>query len=414
MKEVKVGLLAANVNNQANHQYYLDELQNLCSAINFTVLNTWVQNVKKIDNKTYLGPGKLLEVAEQIKEFDLDLIITLDELSGSQNKHIEEVLAVRVMDRTQLILEIFSVRAQTKEAKLQVSIAQLKYNLPRMVGSYEHLSRSGGGKVGTVARGSGEKKIEIDRRVVRRHIQNLEEELESLLTARNIQRQKRVLNRQKIVSIVGYTNAGKSTLMNLFVKDDLQVFEKDMLFATLDTSVRNVQINKHENFLLVDTVGFVSRLPHELVKAFRSTLEEIAQSDLIIHLHDSSSPFNAIHSETVLETLELIGVKDIPIIDLYNKADLLSLDQQQKFAKDLLISANDHSYASVVIDLIKAQLFNDYQQKTLLIKYDQLRILDAIHSRYQITRNEPNNEGIEIDVLLDHDALHKYQSYIKK
>lgn len=408
MKKHRCLILGVDYFRDGNFNYYMEELNNLVSAAGFNPVKQITQKLEQIDQKSYLRKGKMQEVIDYLDGEDIDLIIVNNELSGMMNRNLEELTGKKIMDRTQLILEIFAIRARTKEAKLQVAIAQLRYNLPRMVGSYGNLSRQGGGKVGTVARGSGEKKIELDKRRIREKIKFLETELQSYKKARKIQREKRNENSIPIVAVVGYTNAGKSTLMNHFVSEEKQVFEKDMLFATLDTTVRQIKTKGKQEFLLIDTVGFVSNLPHELVKAFGSTLEEIADANLIVHLEDGLSPYRDIHEKVVNETLAQLELKDKKVIRVINKADAISESNDET----LKISAKTGYNIAEFIDLIEQELFVDYKEVHLQIAYDEMNILDAIRKYNLVTKIEYNEHGVCFNAKLAQEDIQRYQRFI--
>lgn len=409
MKKIKCLILAVDYYKNHEFNYYLEELENLTTAAGFEPIGRFTQKLEQIDAKSYFKKGKIAEVAEYCENNSVDLIVVNNEISGMQNRNIEEITGVKVMDRTQLILEIFAIRAESKEAKLQVSIAQLKYNLPRMIGSYDNLSRQGGGKVGTVARGSGEKKLEIDKRRVRDQINFLENELVKYEKSRNLQREKRRKSEVPIVAVVGYTNAGKSTLMNNLVGEDKQVFEKDMLFATLDTAVRKIKLANKREFLLVDTVGFVSNLPHDLVKAFGSTLEEILEADLIIHLEDGLSPYRQIHDEVVNETLEKLGAGSIPRVNVINKCDVTTIESE-----NLQISAKKSINIDSFIAMIIEQIFSDYQTVEMKFNYDEMKILDQIRKHHQVEAVEYLDDGVKCTVELSEMERNIYQRNIIK
>ena len=307
----KAILVGANIDFPERFMKLMDELENLASACDIEVVGREVQNLTEVNNSLYIGKGKAEEIARKVEALNVDMIIFNNELSGKQMRNLSKIINCEILDRTSLILEIFSRRARTKEAKLQVEVAKLEYMMPRLVGMHSSLGRQGGGS-GFFNKGSGEKKIELDRRRIEDKLTDLRKELEELSKDREVQRKKREESDIPLVSLVGYTNAGKSTLMNYmidrFVKDDeKKVFEEDMLFATLETSVRKIELDDNRKFLLSDTVGFISELPHDLVKAFRSTLEEIKNADLLLEVIDYSDPDFAEHIEVTKETLEKIG-----------------------------------------------------------------------------------------------------------
>ena len=276
--------------------YSMQELKGLAEAADIEVIATAVQSLDKPNTATWIGKGKVEELVEMTANMEADLVIFNDELTGMQLRNLEDAFGVRVIDRTILILDIFAARAESREGKLQVELAQLKYRLPRLIGFGRSLSRLGGG-IGT--RGPGEKKLETDRRHIERRVDDIRAELESVKQVRNTQRSKREKNGIPVVALVGYTNSGKSALMNRLLsmeeKDDKTVKEKNMLFATLDTQHRKITVEKGKEFILIDTVGFVSKLPHSLVEAFKATLEEVCNADLLLHVVDASYEENEFH-----------------------------------------------------------------------------------------------------------------------
>ena len=322
----KAIIVGANIDQYERFEKSMDELENLVLACDIEVVGRETQNLVEVNNSMYIGKGKAEEIATKAEALKVDYVIFNNELSGRQMRNLSKIIKADILDRTALILEIFSRRARTKEAKLQVEVARLEYMMPRLVGMHEALGRQGGGSF--FNKGSGEKKIELDRRLIEEKLTDLRHELEELSTDREVQRKKREESNIPLVSLVGYTNAGKSSLMNYmidrFVQDeDKKVFEEDMLFATLETSVRKIELEDNRKFLLSDTVGFISELPHDLIKAFRSTLEEIKNADLLVEVIDYSDKDFAEHMEVTKETLEKIGAGDIPVIYVYNKSELM-------------------------------------------------------------------------------------------
>lgn len=328
-------VIIVGVSQEKNKQDFndsMDELEELVKASGGHVVYRVTQNRTKIEPKTFIGIGKAYEILDLSKEYDAETIIFNDELSGSQMRNLEEIINKKILDRSSLILDIFATRASTKESKLQVKLAQLQYRLPRLVGYSNHLSRLGGG-IGT--RGPGEQKLEIDRRVIQRDITNIKKQLKEASKNRDINRQQRLRSDLPIVSLVGYTNAGKSTLMNQILKnnkasDDKQVFEKDMLFATLNTSLRTAQFSNQQPFLLTDTVGFVSKLPTFLVESFKSTLEEITYSDLILIVVDASNSNLELQLNTTHQIIKELKSQDIPTLTVFNKMDKVTDEQRLK------------------------------------------------------------------------------------
>ena len=315
----------------------LDELEELAKTAGAVTVGRLIQNREMIHPGTYLGKGKLEELAFLISETHATGIICDDELSPAQMANMEDVLDIKVMDRTLLILDIFAQRATTREGKIQVELAQLRYRATRLVGMRNSLSRLGGG-IGT--RGPGEKKLEVDRRLIREHISQLKRELEDVKRHREVARQQRQRNQIPVAAIVGYTNAGKSTLLNRLT--GAGVLEEDKLFATLDPTTRNLTLDDGQELLLTDTVGFIHKLPHHLVDAFRSTLEEAKYADILIHMVDASNPQAEMHMHVVYETLAALDIKDKKIITVFNKTDLIreSLVSLKDFRADYTVTAS--------------------------------------------------------------------------
>ncbi|MCD6482127.1 MAG: GTPase HflX, partial [Candidatus Izimaplasma sp.] len=339
----KAILVGADLKTNGLIDYYMDELKSLALAKNIEVLYTITQSINKITSNLYIGSGKVKEIKTFVDNLEANLVIFNNELSGSQIRNLETEIGVRVIDRTLLILDIFASRAKTKEAILQVEIAQLEYMLPRLSGLRDSLGRQQGG-IGS--RGPGEKKLELDRRKIEADRFKLINELKEIVKARKIQRKNRSRSNIRKIAIVGYTNAGKSTLLNTLIdythRDiDKQVYVENMLFATLETSTRHIILENKKEFIATDTVGFVSNLPHNLIESFKSTLEEITEADLLVHVVDTSNEFYEKQIDVTNKTLEEIGVHNIPIVYIYNKYDLL--DEQIK----------PLHYPSVIVSLIE-------------------------------------------------------------
>ena len=308
----------------------LDELRELAVSAGARIIDEVIQRRDRPDSATYIGKGKVEELREQVLLEGVAVVIFDEELSPSQARNLEEALDVKVVDRTGLILDIFSRRARTKEGKLQVELAQLEYRLTRLAGYREYLSRLGGG-IGT--RGPGETKLEMDRRQIRHRIGTLKKEIEQIRKHRQLHRERRRRDRLPLVSLVGYTNAGKSTLFRALSKENTLVSRR--LFSTLDTLIRRIQLGRNFSILISDTVGFIRKLPHQLVSAFRATLEEVVEADLILHVIDVSDPAYEEKREVVLKVLEEIGAGNHPMLAVYNKIDLVpELNPDRKFESD--------------------------------------------------------------------------------
>ncbi len=413
----KAIIVGIKINNQKDFDYMMDELENLVYANNITVSERLVQNLDKIHAGHYLGSGKIEELKKIIAETNVDMVIFNDELSPYQIRNLEEFLDIEVIDRTQLILDIFYKRAKTKEAKLQVEIARLQYELPRMRTSRDEKLDQQSGASGTSNRGAGETKLEINYRTIKHRIQLLNKELENVIKERDIQRKQRKKNQISVVSLVGYTNAGKSTIMNKFVNkfnkgESKEVFEKDMLFATLETSVRNITLPDRKKFLLTDTVGFVSNLPHHLIKAFRSTLEEVREADLLIHVVDYSSIHYKNMMQTTDSTLAEVGVKDIPVIYVYNKADLTEKEIPADDGDSIYISAKNDIGLDLLLEKIYDKIFQDYEKAVFLIPYNKGEIVSHFNENASVLDIKHEENGTKITAECRKSDIEKYKNYI--
>ena len=412
----KVLLIGVNRNNQPNFMESIEELHNLAIACEYEVIGKTIQNLKAIHPATYIGPGKMEEAKSQLKEQKADLVIFNNELYPSQIRNLEEEWEIKVLDRTSLILEIFAKRAKTREAKLQVEVARLQYALPKLIGSHESLGRQSGG-VGNKNRGSGEKKLELDRRKIEEKISDLQKELDTLENERKTQKKMRNKTDLPTVALVGYTNAGKSTLMNAMVElfhksESKKVFEKDMLFATLETSVRKITLPDHKSILLSDTVGFVNHLPHELVKAFRSTLDELRDADLLLHVIDSSHPNYHLQMQVTEETLIQIGASEIPTILLFNKADLTSQDLPSVEGDKVTLSAKKKIGIDELIHVIRNKVFNQTIKCKFLVPYEQGKIVSYLNENANIESVAYETNGTLLTVECREQDFHRFKEYI--
>lgn len=416
LQKEKALIIGVNLNSQPDFSESMDELHNLAGACEFTVVGRAEQNLKTVNPAYYIGFGKIEEIRTAAEETDADIIIFNNELSPSQVKNLEKELDLTIMDRTSLILEIFAKRAKTREAKLQVESARLQYLLPKLIGSNESLGRQSGG-VGTRNRGSGEKKLELDRRKIEEKISELNKELELLENERKTQKKMRSKTDFPSVALVGYTNAGKSTLMNVMLElaqksESKKVFEKDMLFATLETSVRRISLPENRTILLSDTVGFVNKLPHDLVKAFRSTLDEVKDADLLLHIIDSSHPNFRQQMEVTDETLEQIGAKDIPTVHVFNKADLTSMTIPSVDGDSVYISAKEKIGITELIQVISQKAFSRYKECRMLIPYDQGRIVSYLNENAHIHSVSYENDGTLLDLECKEQDYQKYEEFV--
>ena len=372
----------------------LAELAELVKTAGASVAGTLIQKRELIHPGTYVGTGKVAEIAELLEHTGATGIVCDDELSPAQLKNLETMLNTKVMDRTLIILDIFAARATTSEGKIQVELAQLKYRLSRLTGLGRSMSRLGGG-IGT--RGPGEKKLEIDRRLINDRIAQLNRELKEVVKHREIARAKRERNAVPVVAIVGYTNAGKSTLLNHLT--DAEVLEEDKLFATLDPTTRMLELEGHQQVLLTDTVGFIRKLPHHLIEAFKSTLEEAKYADYIIHVVDASNPQRDKQMYIVYETLYHLGVKNKKILTLFNKIDIRTDDDPlQDFRADhvLQISATENAGLDAVKDVLQEMLREDKIYIERVIPYAQAGVLQLVRNKGELVSEEYVPEGISI------------------
>ena len=386
----------------------LDELAGLAETAGALVITRVLQNRQKPDPATYIGSGKAEELSLTCQALEIDLAIFDDELTGAQRRNLENALGVRVIDRTALILDIFAQHAQSAEGKLQVELAQMKYRLPRLTGQGTEMSRLGGG-IGT--RGPGETQLEVDRRRIRKRIDDLERELKEIKQRRDLRRARREKQGQTTVALVGYTNAGKSTLLNALAGSDVLV--EDKLFATLDTVMRNVDLPENRSCLLVDTVGFIRKLPHPLVQAFRSTLEEAIYADLLIVVSDLSSPNYKQQRDTVFEVLNDLGATDRPILEVLNKADRVKPDTIVEPADAILISARDGMGLETLKAEIARRIAAMRHRAELVIPYSKGSLLSMIHSSGQVLSEEYLAEGTKVDCLLDMALYQKIVNQLK-
>ncbi len=411
-KGIVVGI---NINNESGFEESIVELKNLCMACDIEVIGGIIQNSKQINKAHYIGSGKLDELKFLVNSEEADIVIFNNELSSSQLRNIEKAIECEVIDRTALILDIFAERAKTREAKLQVEVARLQYLLPRLIGANENLGRQSGG-VGTKNKGTGEKKLELDRRKIEAKVAALNKELEELKYQRKTQRNLRRKSSVPRIALVGYTNAGKSSIMNSMIDifrdgEEKKVFEKDMLFATLETSVRSIKLQDNKKFLLSDTVGFVSNLPHNLIKAFRSTLEEVCEADLLLHVVDISNPDYKNHLEVTNDTLKEIGAEGIPMVYVYNKIDLL--DEYVTDEDGVYISAKKKLGMDKLIEVISSKVFDDYINCNMFIPYDKGSILSYLNDNAKIIERKYKGDGTEIYVECSNLDYEKYKEYVR-
>lgn len=365
--------ILAGIQLREDISYSMEELAGLAEADGVTVAGQMIQSLERPNTATLIGKGKVEELAELCRNMEADMVIFNDELSGVQLRNLEEALEVRVIDRTILILDIFADRAVSREGKLQVELAQLQYRMPRLTGFGRSLSRLGGG-IGT--RGPGEKKLETDRRHIAGRIDDIKAELARIGKTRQVQRSGREKSQIPVVALMGYTNSGKSAIMNrllqLSEREDKTVSSQNMLFATLDTQHRKITLEQGSEFILIDTVGFVSRLPHSLVEAFKSTLEEVRYADLLIHVVDSSYENRDFYMEVTNKVIEQIGAGDKDQIVAYNKMDIAkSVPLDVSGHEAVYLSAKTGENINVLVEKIREKIFGGRVEMTLLIPYQR-------------------------------------------
>lgn len=382
------------------------ELGELVDTAGGEVVGEMVQNRPMPDSGTYFGEGKLEELREAVLGLGATLVVFDDELSPVQLRNINEHIGVRVLDRSMLILDIFAMRARSGEGKLQVELAQLKYQLPRLRGMGIELSRTGGG-IGT--RGPGETKLESDRRHIRTRIAALEEEIREIKKHRSLLRSRREKDGVITAAIVGYTNAGKSTLLNRLT--DAGVFAEDKLFATLDTTSRAITLEDNRKIVLIDTVGFIRKLPHYLIEAFKSTLEEAASADFLIHVIDASSPEADNRIRVVNEVLDEIGAGGKPIINVYNKCDINDGYAAGEDGKNVSISARTGMGISELINEIADTAPGKKREHLFLIPYSSGAVLSELHNTEKVISEEYTPEGTEVTVLVDDIVYGRLKEY---
>lgn len=432
----KAFLVGVNLNDGEDYLLSLEELDALAQACDMEVVGIAEQTLPEVHKAYYIGTGKVDEVKEMAMDCGADVIIFDNSLSPMQLRNLQERLEKPVLDRSTLIMDIFAGRARSREAKLQVEVARLQYMLPRLVGLHAALSRQGGGTGSLSNKGAGEKKLELDRRVLERRLTQLRRELKEVGEERQTQRKRRAGSGMPRVALVGYTNAGKSTLLNAMLDlygsdetdvEEKKVMEKDMLFATLDTTVRKIAPDNHHAFLLSDTVGFIHKLPHNLVEAFHSTLEEAKEASLLLQVVDYSDPHYKEQIAVTNQTLRELGADGIPMIYVYNKADLVSPDKipgmagaepeqvtaalPQVTENSIYLSAKERIGMEELIGLIEKKLAGGYLECTLLVPYTDGRVVSYLNENGVVSRTEYLEEGVKMWVNCRMEDYYFYQKY---
>ena len=387
----------------------LDELEELIKTAGATAVARTIQKRERIHPGHYLGTGKIEELKTMLAAYDATGIVCDDELSPAQMKNLEQMLGTKVMDRTMVILDIFAARALSGEGKIQVELAQLKYRLSRLAGIGASMSRLGGG-IGT--RGPGETKLETDRRYIKERIAELNREAQDIRTHRELLRNQRSKKGTPVISLVGYTNAGKSTILNYL--SDAGVLAENKLFATLDTTTRKVELPGGSEIFLTDTVGFIQKLPHHLVQAFRATLEELQYADILLHVVDASNPNRAEHMKVVYETLKSLGCEDTPVITVFNKMDNnvelpLPMDTM---ARDIVqVSAWKGDGMDMLLERIEKLLQSFRKSMTALVPYTEGSLIGWVHGRCEIIKEEHTAEGVLLEVYVDEESANRLAKF---
>lgn len=406
-KAILVGLDLGKYNIKAS----LKELKNIALALNIDVIEIDIQKLKKPNTKTYIGSGKVLELKEAVKHLEATMVIFDEELTPTQIRNLEKNLNTQIVDRSFLILSIFAERAKTKAAMLEVSLAQQKYLLPRLVGMRKSLSRQGGGTYN--AKGPGETKLELDRRVIQDNISKTEKAIKKLNIQLKTASKKRVLNKIPIVSLVGYTNAGKSATLNALIKhlslDSTLVFEKDVLFATLDTTARKITKNNYPEFILTDTIGFLTRLPHEFINSFKSTLSEIKNSDLILHIVNGTSSEKELQIKTTKSVLNDLNCEHIDIFEVFTRLDLV---ENKDHLDGFWISNKTKENINLLLNTIYKKVFGEIVFVRLKLPYNKQNIVSELNKKTRVLKTSYENDFIYIEAKMFQKQLEVYKNYL--
>lgn len=415
----KVILAGLDLDDGRDFAHSMEELEELAKAADMEVAGVVSQKMPAVNKAFYIGTGKVEQVRQLAAESGAGLVIFDNALSPMQLRNLQKELGTAVMDRTTLILEIFSKRAQTREAKLQVETASLQYMLPRLVGLHDALSRQGGASGSMSNKGAGEKKLELDRRHIEARLATLRRELARVEKDRETQRKQRLKSSIPLVSLVGYTNAGKSTVMNALIDrytcgEEKKVLEKDMLFATLETTVRKMEGEGGKSFLLSDTVGFIDELPHNLIKAFRSTLEEVKNADLLLQVIDYSDDSYREHRKVTEKTLEELGAGKIPVICAFNKLDLKDGEEYPRIVgNNIFMAAGKGAGIEELVSLIEKNLFGKRNEYEMLIPYTAGSVFSDLSERTFVEAYEYREEGIYVKAALDEKLAGRYKKFLQ-
>lgn len=409
-RKERVVLVAVDCGDENDVEKSLNELQELADTAGAEVVGRLIQNREKIHPATYIGKGKIEELREMIRNVQAETVISDDELSPAQLGNLEEMLETKIIDRTVLILDIFADRASTKEGKIQVELAQLRYRSSRLIGLGRSLSRMGGQSsgLGIGNKGPGEKKLELNRRLIKERMTFLYKEVKDVVRAREVLRKQRSQNVTKVVAIVGYTNAGKSTLLNTLT--DAGVLQEDKLFATLDPTTRSFKMENGQEVLFTDTVGFINKLPHHLIDAFRSTLEEAKYADAILHVVDASNPNYEHHMEVVYKTLKHLGVEEKPIITVFNKMDQIGYEKNDFFKdgnsdRSIKISAKERVGLEELLATLEEILNAGFVTFEKTFSYTETGKIQVIRKYGQLLEEEYRDDGVYVKASIPHEFV---------
>lgn len=416
----KVLLVGVDTGEESDFEHSMEELASLAEAAHKQVVGMIVQHMETINRSLYIGTGKAAQVKDYAAQAGAEEIVFDNALSPTQIRNLVNELKLPVLDRNNLILDIFALRARTGEAKLQVEAARLQYMLPRLVGMRENLSRQGGTGGAMSNKGAGETKLELDRRKIEHRLSELEKELNAMAKSREIMRKRRMQSGIPQVVLVGYTNAGKSTILNRLVerygeRSEKTVTEKDMLFATLDTAVRSISTGDNRPFLLADTVGFIHKLPHGLVKAFRSTLEEVKYADLLVQVVDFSDEHYRQQMEVTEQTLKELGAGDIPMIVVYNKADKCGMEEiPQKKEGRIYMAAGQDCGLEELISMIQDTLYADRVETDFLLPFERGDLVSFLMENATVLKQEYTEAGVHLKVSCQKQDAERYSLYRQK
>lgn len=413
MQAKKRQVILIDAASATNEEDILETIE-LIHACDMEIIDVWHQQIKEIKHLSYIGSGKVDEFAQKLRYSNADCVIFQQPLSSLQAGYLGEAWNIAVIDRSELIIEIFEQRAHTQEAKLQVRKAKMEKQQSRLIGKNKSLGRQGGGR----NKGSGEKQLELNRRLLKQQIKECDRQLQTLKKQNSLHYERRIKQQIPVAALIGYTNAGKSTILNALLKQSKaavhkQVYAQDQLFATLDTSMRRISLPYAPDILLVDTVGFVSNLPHELIDAFHATLDEIRHADLLLHIIDHHSSLRYVQTEATLSTLKMLHAESIPCIDVYNKCDLSGIAYPKARNNAIYINANDPKSIALLSDQLAEALYGQKEAVTFRIPYEKSNIITAIHPLIQLKMQENHTSHIILHGFMRKKLILDYVNYVK-